>query len=159
MRAIVHLSDLHFGRVHPQVIAPMVEAIRQVAPDLVAVSGDLTQRARARQFMEARAFLDRLPMPQIVVPGNHDVPLHNVAARCLQPLRGFRRDIADDLQPFYGDWRDRRPGHQYGALADDRAGTHQRGADCLDGGAALRLPTGGREDRRGAPSLRRAGRP
>jgi 3',5'-cyclic AMP phosphodiesterase CpdA len=103
MRAIVHLSDIHFGRVHPQVIAPMVDAIRQLAPDLVAVSGDLTQRARARQFRDARAFLDRLPMPQIVVPGNHDVPLHNVAARFLQPLRGFRRYIADDLHPFYGD--------------------------------------------------------
>ena len=103
MRAIVHLSDLHFGRVHQQVIEPMVEAIRQIAPDLVAVSGDLTQRARARQFKDARAFLDRLPMPQIVVPGNHDVPLHNVAARFLQPLRGFRRYITDDLHPFYED--------------------------------------------------------
>ena len=103
MRAIVHLSDIHFGRVHQQVIAPMVEAIRQIAPDLVAVSGDLTQRARVHQFRDARAFLDRLPMPQIVVPGNHDIPLHNVAARFLQPLRLFRRYITDDLRPFYGD--------------------------------------------------------
>ena len=103
MRAIVHLSDTHFGRVHQQVIAPMVEAIRQVEPDLVAVSGDLTQRARTRQFKDARAFLDRLPFPQIVVPGNHDVPLHNAAARFLQPLRGFRRYIEDDLHPFFGD--------------------------------------------------------
>jgi 3',5'-cyclic AMP phosphodiesterase CpdA len=103
VRSIVHLSDIHFGRVNPHVIAPMIEAITRAAPDLVAVSGDLTQRARSDQFRDARAFLDRLPTPQIVVPGNHDVPLHNVAARVLQPLRGYRRHISDDLRPFYRD--------------------------------------------------------
>jgi 3',5'-cyclic AMP phosphodiesterase CpdA len=103
VRSIVHLSDIHFGRVNDRVIAPMIEAITRVAPDLVAVSGDLTQRARTRQFKEARAFLDRLPTPQIVVPGNHDVPLHNVAARVLHPLRGYRRYVTDDLRPFYCD--------------------------------------------------------
>ncbi len=103
MRTIVHLSDIHFGRVNHDVIAPMIEAIARAAPDLVAVSGDLTQRARAHQFKEARAFLDRLPAPQIVVPGNHDVPLHNVAARFLQPLQRYRRHITDDLRPFYAD--------------------------------------------------------
>jgi 3',5'-cyclic AMP phosphodiesterase CpdA len=81
----------------------LIEAIAKIAPDLVAVSGDLTQRARSHQFKEARAFLDRLPNPQIVVPGNHDVPLHNVAARFLQPLRKYRRYITDDLRPFYYD--------------------------------------------------------
>lgn len=103
MRSIVHLSDTHFGRVNQHVIEPMIAAIAGIAPDLVAVAGDLTQRARARQFKDARAFLDRLPAPQIVVPGNHDVPLHNVAARFLQPMRGFRRYITDDLRPFHGD--------------------------------------------------------
>jgi len=103
MRSIVHLSDVHFGSVNPHVIAPMIEAITMVAPDVVAVSGDLTQRARPSQFKEARAFLDRLPTPQIVVPGNHDVPLHNVAARVLQPLHRYRRYITDDLRPFYRD--------------------------------------------------------
>ena len=103
MRSIVHLSDIHFGRVNHEVILPLIEAITRVKPDLVAVSGDLTQRARAHQFKEARAFLDRLPKPQIVVPGNHDVPLHNVGARFLQPLRKYRRYITDDLRPFYHD--------------------------------------------------------
>ena len=103
VRSIVHLSDIHFGRVNYQVISPLIEAITKIAPDLVAVSGDLTQRARSHQFKEARAFLDRLPNPQIVVPGNHDVPLHNVAARFLQPLRKYRRYITDDLRPFYYD--------------------------------------------------------
>jgi 3',5'-cyclic AMP phosphodiesterase CpdA len=103
MRSIVHLSDIHFGRVNHSVLAPLIAAVNKINPDLVAVSGDLTQRARSHQFKEARAFLDRLPKPQIVVPGNHDVPLHNVFARFLQPLRKYRRFITDDLWPFYHD--------------------------------------------------------
>ncbi len=103
MRSIVHLSDIHFGGADPLLISPLIEAIAKIASDLVAVSGDLTERARSRQFREARAFLDRLPTPQIVVPGNHDVPLHNVAARFLQPLRNYRRHITHDLRPFYCD--------------------------------------------------------
>src|SRR2546426_7446331 len=103
MRTIVHLSDIHFGSVNEAIIAPLIRTINDLRPDVVAVSGDLTQRARAHQFKEARAFLDRLPKPQIVVPGNHDVPLHNVAARFFQPLRKYRRYITDDLRPFYYD--------------------------------------------------------
>ena len=103
MRTILHLSDIHFGRVNDELIAPLVEAITEINPDVVAVSGDLTQRARAGQFKAARAFLDLLPKPQIVVPGNHDVPLHNVGARFLQPLRKYRRYITEDLRPFYHD--------------------------------------------------------
>ncbi len=103
MRTLVHLSDLHFGRVNAQIIAPLIETISEINPDLVAVSGDLTQRARSQQFREARAFLDALPQPQIVVPGNHDVPLHNVFTRFFQPLDKYRRYITDDLQPVYAD--------------------------------------------------------
>jgi 3',5'-cyclic AMP phosphodiesterase CpdA len=103
MRSIVHLSDIHFGRVNAHVISPLVEAITRINPDLVAVSGDLTQRARSHQFKEAREFLERLPKPQIVVPGNHDVPLHNLFARFMQPLRKYRRYISNDLRPFYHD--------------------------------------------------------
>src|SRR6267378_5163847 len=103
MRSIVHLSDIHFGRVDAAVVGPLIETINKIAPDVVAVSGDLTQRARAHQFKQARAFLDSLPKPQIVVPGNHDVPLHNVLARFMQPLRKYRRYISSDLRPFYHD--------------------------------------------------------
>ena len=103
MRTIVHLSDLHFGRVDPSLLDPLVARIKQIKPDLVAVSGDLTQRARSHQFKAARAFLDLLPGPQIVVPGNHDVPLHNVYARFVHPLKKYRFYITDDLEPFYED--------------------------------------------------------
>jgi 3',5'-cyclic AMP phosphodiesterase CpdA len=69
----------------------------------VVVSGDLTQRARAWQFEEARRFLDALPKPQIVVPGNHDVPAYNLYRRFLDPLERFRRYISDNQIPTYVD--------------------------------------------------------
>ncbi|HST53197.1 MAG TPA: metallophosphoesterase family protein [Pyrinomonadaceae bacterium] len=103
MKKIVHLSDLHFGRVDGALVEPLVNAVVEAAPDLLVVSGDLTQRARASQFREARAFLDRLPQPQVVVPGNHDVPLYDVLARFSRPLEKFRRFVSDDLEPFYED--------------------------------------------------------
>lgn len=103
MRTIAHLSDIHFGRTNPAVVAAAAVAVNGIRPDLVAVSGDLTQRARSYQFREARAFLDSLPQPQIVVPGNHDVPLHNVLARFMTPLEKYRQYITNDLQPFYAD--------------------------------------------------------
>ncbi len=103
MKTIVHLSDLHFGRTDPELLGPLVACVREAAPDLVVVSGDLTQRARDREFREARAFLDELPSPRLVVPGNHDVPLYNPLARLLFGLHGYRRHIAGDLAPFYRD--------------------------------------------------------
>ena len=86
MRTLVHLSDLHFGRVDAELIEPLLVSVADAKPDLVVISGDLTQRARKRQFEAARAFLDRLPRPRIVVPGNHDVPLYRVWERFLSPL-------------------------------------------------------------------------
>jgi 3',5'-cyclic AMP phosphodiesterase CpdA len=103
MRAIAHLSDLHFGREDPAVVEALVRELQEKRPSLVAVSGDLTQRARGGQFRAARAFLDRLPGPTVVVPGNHDIPLFNVLARWLSPLGGYRRHIADDPEPFFHD--------------------------------------------------------
>lgn len=103
MRTLIHLSDVHFGRVDYRLIDPLVKFVNELQPHVVVVSGDLTQRARAAQFKEARAFLDRLPKPQVVVPGNHDVPLYNVFARFLKPLDNYRRYISDDLAPFYLD--------------------------------------------------------
>src|SRR5215217_5454714 len=102
-RRVVHLSDLHFGREDRRVVAALVAEIARLSPDLVAVSGDLTQRARRRQFERARAFLDALPFPRLVVPGNHDVPLFNLVARLLNPLGGYRRFITADLQPVFID--------------------------------------------------------
>lgn len=103
MRLVAHLSDLHFGRVARAVLEPLRQRLVELAPHLVVVSGDLTQRARAQQFREARAFLDSLPKPQLVVPGNHDVPLYSVFQRFLRPLDGYRRFISRDVEPSFID--------------------------------------------------------
>ncbi len=103
MRTLVHLSDLHFGRVDASLLDPLRELIHSLAPDVVVVSGDLTQRAKSEQFEEARAWLDTLPGPQIIVPGNHDISLYNVFRRFFQPLTRYKRYITDDLDPIYVD--------------------------------------------------------
>lgn len=103
MRTLVHLSDLHFDHVDYSLIEPLIQTIAELGPDVVVVSGDLTQRARSEQFKEAREFLDSLPFPQIIVPGNHDVPLYNIFARFLKPLGKYKRYITDDLEPFHAD--------------------------------------------------------
>jgi 3',5'-cyclic AMP phosphodiesterase CpdA len=103
LRTILHLSDLHFGRIDPTTLDPLLEAAREIRPEVVAISGDLTQRARRGQFRQAREFLEKLPGMRIVVPGNHDVPLYNVVARFAFPLVNYRRYISEDLEPFYSD--------------------------------------------------------
>src|SRR5215204_2529976 len=103
MRTLVHISDLHFGRLDPRTVPPLREAIVASRPDVLVVSGDLTQRARDEQFAAARQFLDSLPVPRIVVPGNHDVPLYDLFSRWLRPLAAYRRHIDENVEPFYDD--------------------------------------------------------
>lgn len=103
MRTLVHLSDIHFGSVDRATVLPLIQTVRKIAPNVVVVSGDLTQRARTAEFVEARAFLDRLPGPKIVVPGNHDVPLYNPYGRFIEKLERYQRYITPDLEPFYAD--------------------------------------------------------
>ena len=103
LKRILHLSDLHFGRIDSATLDPLLQAAREIRPDVVAISGDLTQRARRGQFRQAREFLQRLPGALIVVPGNHDVPLYNVFARFVFPLANYCRYISGDLEPFYAD--------------------------------------------------------
>ena len=103
MRTVLHLSDLHFGRIDEAILSPLLTFINATKPDLVAISGDFTQRARTIQFIAAQEFLDLIPFPKIVVPGNHDVPLRNLFLRFWHSLDSYRRYICDDLQPFYSD--------------------------------------------------------
>ena len=103
MRTIVHLSDLHFGRVDPRILPPLLRAVAAAQPDLVVVSGDFTQRARVQEFKDAARFLAALPGPRLLVPGNHDVPLYDIMRRWLAPLQRYRRYISVDLAPFYAD--------------------------------------------------------
>jgi 3',5'-cyclic AMP phosphodiesterase CpdA len=103
MRTLVHLSDLHFGRVDPALLDPLRDLVHSVDPDVVVVSGDLTQRAKSDEFEQARAWIDTLPGPQIIVPGNHDISLYNVFRRFVLPLERYKRYITEDLDPVFID--------------------------------------------------------
>ena len=103
MSALLQISDPHFGTEQPPVVDALLKLANDIAPELIVMSGDLTQRARRAQFQAARAFCDRLPpAPRIVLPGNHDIPLFNVLARLATPYGGYRRAFGDDLEPHYG---------------------------------------------------------
>ena len=81
-----------------------VEAlVAERRPDLVVVSGDLTQRARAAQFRDARRFLEGLGAPFLAVPGNHDVPMYRVWERLLDRYGAYRRHFSRDLEPGFRD--------------------------------------------------------
>jgi 3',5'-cyclic AMP phosphodiesterase CpdA len=93
---IAQVSDLHFGRDVPAVAQMLLAELRDVAPTMVAVCGDLTQTARHAEFQAARAFLDDLPAPALVVPGNHDLPGWRVWSRFSRPWLQWRRHLESD---------------------------------------------------------------
>lgn len=100
MKALLQISDPHFGTERASVVAALHALCRHLAPEVVVVSGDITQRARRKQFAAARAFVDSLDAPRaLVIPGNHDVPLFDVLTRIVAPYREHRRVFGDDLEP------------------------------------------------------------
>lgn len=103
MRRNAHISDLHFCRTDAAVVEALTEELNRDAPDLVAVSGDLTMRARRREYRAARAFLDRLRSPVLAVPGNHDITPFRLLERFLDPLARWRRHVAEEPEPVFAD--------------------------------------------------------
>lgn len=104
MATIAHLSDVHFGRHDPEVVAAVEVFLAEKRPDLVVISGDFTQRARVAQYKMACAFVDRIEqsgLPVLAVPGNHDVPLYDIVRRFARPLHRYKRFIDDDLCPYW----------------------------------------------------------
>lgn len=99
MVTIVHGSDLHFGKPHdPEVAEAFLESAHELSPQLLVISGDFTQRAKVREYEAAQAFLERLPpVPRVVTPGNHDVPLYRVFERLFAPFRNYRTHIRKEL--------------------------------------------------------------
>lgn len=104
MATIAHLSDIHFGAHDEKIVAASEAWLLEHRPDLVIVSGDFTQRARVEQFRAASAWLNRLRadgFDLIAVPGNHDVPLYDLARRFARPLERYKRYISNDLCPWF----------------------------------------------------------
>jgi 3',5'-cyclic AMP phosphodiesterase CpdA len=103
VRRIAHISDLHFCRIEPAVVDALVVELNVDPPDLIALSGDLTMRARSREYRAAQAFLARLRAPALAVPGNHDLTSYGLHERFLDPLGRWRRFIAEEPEPVWTD--------------------------------------------------------
>ena len=101
MSVVLHISDTHFGTEVPAVVEALVQLAAQQRPDLVVLSGDITQRARAVQFSAARAFVDRLGAPVLAIPGNHDIPLFDLWARVSAPHARYAAAFGTELEPVH----------------------------------------------------------
>lgn len=101
MTVLLHVSDTHFGTEQPPVVEALYRLVREQSPDVMVFSGDITQRARRAQFHSAKAFVDRIALPTIALPGNHDIPLYNFVARMFYPYAGHRRAFGSDLEPQF----------------------------------------------------------
>lgn len=104
MARIAHLSDIHFGAHDPRIVSATEAWLDANQPDLVIISGDFTQRARIAQFRAAAAYVGRLRQAGhklLLVPGNHDIPLYDIATRFLAPLHRYRRYISSTLCPWF----------------------------------------------------------
>lgn len=99
MLTILQGSDLHFGKPHlPGVARAFIEAVHEVAPDVIALVGDFTQRAKVSEYRQVRELVATLPdVPVVVTPGNHDVPLYRIHERLLSPYRNYRRYVSSKL--------------------------------------------------------------
>lgn len=102
MTVLLQVSDPHFGTERPEVVEGLVRLSQAQRPDLVVLSGDITQRATQRQFAAARAFCDRLGAPAwLALPGNHDIPLFDIGRRVLRPYARYRAAFGEALE---GEW-------------------------------------------------------
>jgi predicted phosphodiesterase len=101
LTTLLHISDTHFGTEQAPVVEALVRLSSDLAPDLLVLSGDITQRATTEQFEAARRFVDRLGVPRLAIPGNHDIPLFNGVARLLFPYARFQSAFGETLEPTH----------------------------------------------------------
>ena len=88
---LFHVSDLHFGREDKAAVARFAAIVREKRPDLIVCTGDLTMRARSREFAAACTWLEALQTPVTIEPGNHDLPYYNPIRRLLDPYKRYAR--------------------------------------------------------------------
>ena len=123
----MQLSDMHFGTEQPAVVEALVALALQQRPDLLVLSGDITQRARPAEFQAARAFMNRLGAPMLAIPGNHDIPLFNVWARLQRPYAGHMAAFGSELEPVYA--------------SPDHTSTHSPAVACRTCSVPIPLPS------------------
>jgi len=92
MSRIAHLADLHFGSVPAGLAKALCHELKRARFDAVVIAGDLTLTASREEFAAAKSWLATLELPQLIVPGNHDLPQWNLYERFARPT--LRYDIA-----------------------------------------------------------------
>ncbi len=103
MRTIIHLSDFHFGRADTEIAAALQRDTDVHKPDVIVISGDLTQRAKVSEYISSAELINSLSNVKVVVPGNHDIPLYNLWSRFLYPLKRYKKYIQDQIEPVFID--------------------------------------------------------
>jgi len=98
---LIHISDLHFGLHNEQFINAFLADLQEIKPDIVIMSGDLTQRAKRWQFRLLNDFFKKLPGIYLVVPGNHDIPLYNPFLRLFQPFNRYKKYVSTSLKSSF----------------------------------------------------------
>lgn len=141
---MLHISDPHFGTEQAPVVDALVALTRQQQPDLLILSGDVTQRARPAQFRAAQAYMARLGVPALVIPGNHDLPLFDLWARLCDPYANFIAVFGAELEPVHSSSdllvvcvnTTRTTRHRHGEVSADQI---NRVAQTLSGASAAQL--------------------
>lgn len=96
---LAHVSDIHVGAEDDIALDGLAADLHAAGVTATVVTGDLTMRARTRQFARAMQVIDQFPEPTMIVLGNHDLPLTNAFRRLLSPYSKFRAQVTDDLDP------------------------------------------------------------
>ncbi len=88
-KLLFHISDIHFGLEDQRALDWAASEIARSQPDAVIITGDLTMRARHREFAAATAWIRALDIPVTVEVGNHDMPYFNLIERFVNPYKRF----------------------------------------------------------------------
>lgn len=94
---LFHISDLHFGNHKHELIAPFLEDVKSIKPEVIIVSGDLTQRGKQSQYKMLRNFLQQINSEILLVPGNHDITLYKIWQRLLYPFKNYKHCLNENL--------------------------------------------------------------
>ncbi len=106
MRTLIHISDIHFGKTEARSLEGLIGTFLRIKPDLIIISGDLTQRAKVSEFKKAVDLLKEIKdagMEYFVIPGNHDLEPFYKITRIFNRFRKYKEYISKDIDPTFKD--------------------------------------------------------
>jgi 3',5'-cyclic-AMP phosphodiesterase len=119
---LIHISDLHFGSTdfRPDYLENVIDYINDRSPDLVVCTGDLTHKAKKSEYLGVKSYLDKIEMPLIATPGNHDAKHNGLVffERYISPRRS--RLVLEEKDAIILGLRSCKDGTQEGELHDEQ---------------------------------------